>query len=135
MEKQSLDFLQLGFISAFYTSGLRHHLRNLSHRRVSKSLMPSSLDGLRYLRGTARAGTHCYVISRRFADAARHLNQPVWLPADGFIDRLASSSAVTRRLRMGCLTRSIAEQENSHTLGMDNDSDTAPKSEGVPPSR
>lgn len=112
MQEQGLDFLQLGFISQFYRSNWRALLRTLILRDGLATRRLTPLADLRYLPNHARAGTHAYVASRKFAIHARLLNQPVWLPADSFYVALASAASVNGHLNMGCLHESLVEQES-----------------------
>ena len=127
MTEESLDYLQLGFITDFYKFGLQDRIRNLTHRFTIKARALKHTSNVAYLPNTSRAGTHCYAISRHFAEKTRHLNQPVWLPADGFFDRLASSSSVSNYPNMGCVNKSLAEQESRLTPRTPHDSDVTPQ--------
>ena len=113
MARHNLDYLQLGFVSEQY--GVRWKLQRGLKRRISQEAQPvldCSGQNLRLINGESLAGTHCYVVSRRFAETVRYLNQPVWSPADGFYDRLASSTAATGALKMARLSGSLVGQQS-----------------------
>lgn len=123
MSREALDFLQLGFITHLSKRTLRWRVRDLLVGHRDKGKVLSETLGFRYHCGLARPGTHAYVISRDFASKVRFLNQPVWVGADGFYERLATASKAHGYLTMGCLTRSLAEQESRTGMSWSTDSD------------
>lgn len=131
MESLNLGYLQLGHISHFFHAArpvrrcvraLLDGARNLGRRTRS---VPLRIDGRRHrvLVGRSRPGTHCYAVTRRFAEQVRHLNQPAWVSADGFYERLASALRHGGEFGMGTLVPSIVEQESRISRGSVIDSD------------
>jgi GR25 family glycosyltransferase involved in LPS biosynthesis len=57
----------------------------------------------------ARAGSHAYIISRKFATAMLELNSPVFIATDGLFMAIAS----LRYLRMGRLRKNVIRQSDS----------------------
>jgi hypothetical protein len=123
--RKELDYLQLGFISHFYSvrnfaGFLRDALGNLGTR--SKRTIQLGYDDMPFkiVLGESRAGCHFYVCSRRFAEITPPLNQPQWVSHDGFLERLASATAVLKMARMRV---SLAEQDSRQTKAKRVDSD------------
>jgi hypothetical protein len=115
-----LGYLQLGHVSHFFRgrSLLRRAAQSLGD--VARSLRGRGdtasirLGGMtcRVLPGKSRPGTHCYAVTRDFAMHVRHLNQPGWVAADGFYERLASALRHHACHRMATLLPSLVEQES-----------------------
>lgn len=131
MEALNLGYLQLGHVSHFFPGSmpirrcgraLVEYVKNLRGGMRAGSL-PVLGHRHRVLVGRSRPGTHCYAVTRRFAEQARHLNQPAWVSADGFYERLASALRHADTPRMGTLVPGIAEQESrlSRTSTIDSD--------------
>ena len=112
MVRDSIDYCQLGYISCLYPSQWRVKLRWYPSGRQQVRTRRERALGMDLVWNSSLAGTHCYAVSRRFAEVVRHLNQPVWLPADGFFDRLAATSGVTGQLSMCRVKNSLAEQQD-----------------------
>lgn len=120
MEELNLGYLQLGHVSHFFQGSkpikrcMRAFVEHVRNLRGGKRTIPVRLDGRRrrVLVGRSRPGTHCYAVTRRFAEQARHLNQPVFAAADDFYERLASALRQGSEFRMGTLVPGIAEQES-----------------------
>lgn len=131
MAELRLGYLQLGHVSHFFlgrsllrraTQSLGHAVRSLRGRGETASIR---LAGRRFriLLGASRPGTHGYAVTREFAAHVRHLNQPGWVAADGFYERLASALRHHASLRMGTLLPSLVEQESRLTRHDTIDSD------------
>ncbi len=130
MASTGLSYLQLGFLSEPYASTrVRRGLKFLMRKTfVHKDTPPSlclTLGGETYkvILGESRAGTHCYVVSRSFAESAPAFNNPAWVSADGFFDRLASANGTTGYFLMGRMDESLAEQESRQSDPSQIDSD------------
>jgi GR25 family glycosyltransferase involved in LPS biosynthesis len=129
MAKNDFSYLQLGFISELYKIKLpRRIMRSLVTKMGLVGKIPLTkfyLAGHNYeiIMGESRAGAHCYIVNRRFAEAIPPLNEPVWVSIDGFYDRLASTNVLTGHFRMGRLKRSLAEQESRQDGSTQIDSD------------
>lgn len=124
MVSDHLDYLQLGYLNSFRTlKANRKALRKRLHfgRRAP---FPSDEARLQYWQGKSAPGTHCYMVSKRFAELVKNLNQPVWAPADGFYDCLASQSAMAGSLNMARVLHSLAGQVSRTSSGeVDSDID------------
>lgn len=118
MHDNDLDYLQIGHISAALIEP--GYFRWVFRKRFSQSgkHLKIELGGERnrILIGRSFPGTHCYVINRNFARLAPLYNDPVWVGADGYFDRLASATIESKLLLMGTLETSLAEQESRKHL-------------------
>lgn len=125
----NLDFLQLGFlynsfsdyvsvkIVNFRDSVLKFlnwnagHCSSLSFLHKKMIIREQERINFRIVLNDARAGSHAYLISRKFAAAMLGINSPVFLAADG----LFISISGLRFLKMGRLRKNIVRQSKSPT--------------------
>jgi len=120
-----LDFLQLGYLYNSYSDFLfikitnfRDLILKLLNRcskdfkmRFSNRLLVKEQSGVdfRIVLNSAGAGSHAYIISRKFAEEMLQINDPVFLAADGLFIAIAN----LRFLKMGRLRVNKVRQSNS----------------------
>lgn len=126
---QKFDFLQIGFLKM----GVKEHIEILYYNfrdrlfkffYVLSQMVPSFCKNLllsKYLvreqkdihesivLTDIRPGAHCYLISRKFAQAMLEINNPAFLSAD----LLYMSLGAIRTFKMGRLRRSLVNQSDS----------------------
>ena len=132
MARDEIDYLQLGFVSHFYSlknfSGyLKILLNRLSKGRNRRRFLNVANRRYELVMGESLAGSHFYACSRRFAEMTPPLMRPQWVGYDGFLDRLSSATVV---MQMGRMRRSLAEQDSRQTQGRKPDSDIVGSSRG-----
>lgn len=122
------DFLQIGFLNTGLLDRISRYLTNFeslffinvaSIVSKSPSLSEKYSQKLRVRRNhklpsfwvadDIRAGSHLYLISRRFAEIASRLNDPAFLTADGFYMALAWG----KHFKMARTRQSYVRQSNS----------------------
>lgn len=121
------DFLQLGYLrnsildvfNVRFTN-IRDVILKFINSASRKGLLPKFLNnkllvleqiGIPYsvVLNDARAGSHAYIISRKFAEKMLTLNQPTFLPTDALFMAISN----LRFLRMGRLRKNRIRQSNS----------------------
>lgn len=122
---RGMDYLQLGFISQFYSSlevprFLESVLARFGRKPKRRARITVGNRAYQAIAGESFAGSHLYVCSRRFAEMTPPLQRPQWVAYDGFLQRLA---AVTTVLSMWRLRVSLAEQDSRQLKGKKADSD------------
>ena len=124
MAAKGLSYLQLGFISQAYETNRIGTMKRALAQKIFRNKVPPSLNfnlagkNHKIIVGESRAGSHCYIINRAFAELAPAFNEPAWVSHDGFFDRLATANGTTGSFLMGRLQVSLAEQE-SRQAGLD----------------
>jgi GR25 family glycosyltransferase involved in LPS biosynthesis len=112
MPQENLHFLQLGFLKSQYSR--RRMPQWLDERNQVRRLetLEFGSDTKREIAGLwdIRAGAQAYVISRSFASACASLNEPTWLPPDGFYEFMARSQNIFGKYRMARLIKSRVSQ-------------------------
>ena len=120
-----LDFLQLGYLYNSYSDflfikitnfrdlilklinrGSKHFRMRFSNRLLVRE---QSDVNFRIVLNSAGAGSHAYIISRKFAEEMLQINDPVFLAADGLFIAIAN----LRFLKMGRLRVNRVKQSNS----------------------
>jgi GR25 family glycosyltransferase involved in LPS biosynthesis len=116
MSENNLDVLQVGFHEDSHAKsrGVKGFLGR-SHREDPK---------LGFLLNQFSSGTHAYLVRRTSAAALGRLNNPVFVPADGFFRFLAAGQAYYQKHRVAMLTRSLVSQEDTSPA---NPSDVIPR--------
>mgnify|MGYP000111209627 CR=1 FL=1 len=130
MSQTPLDYLQIGTVGVAYRSALWRRLAGplASHSAHCTARVANRKLGV--ILGASSAGTHAYIFSRAFAQNVIHLNNPVWVGADGFYDRLATAMRLSRVLKMGRLIENLAVQESRASRASQIDSDVLPAARG-----
>jgi GR25 family glycosyltransferase involved in LPS biosynthesis len=124
-EHSGLDFLQLGYL---YNSSIDFFLIKAVNFRdlflkvlgkiftklgvgLSKKLLLKEQDlvSFKIVLNHAGAGSHAYIISRKFAEEMLKINCPTFLAADGLFIAISG----LRFLKMGRLRRNLVKQSNS----------------------
>lgn len=124
-EACDLDFLQLGYL---YNSSIDYfmikatNLRDFSLKilsgissklksKYSQRLLLKEQEDIKFsiVLNHAGAGSHAYIVSRKFAEEMLKLNSPMFLATDGLFIAIAG----LRFLRMGRLRRNLIKQSNS----------------------
>ena len=124
-EDADLDFLQLGYlynslIDFFLIKAI--NLRDLSLKILSKISLKLKSDlsqrlllkeqeivSFKIVLNHAGAGSHAYIVSRKFAEEMLKINHPIFLAADGLFIAISG----LRFLKMGRLRRNLVKQSNS----------------------
>jgi GR25 family glycosyltransferase involved in LPS biosynthesis len=125
MQKSNLDFLQLGYLynsplDFFWIKSINIRdalLKSLSYlsikmnSRFSTKLLLQEQRQLNFsvVLNHAGAGSHAYIVSRKFAEEMLVINNPVFLAADGLYIAISN----LRFLKMGRLRRNKVKQSNS----------------------
>lgn len=124
-EECNLDFLQLGYL---YNSSIDYfmikvtNLRDFSLKvlskislilksRYSQKLLLKEQKDIKFsiVLNHAGAGSHAYIVSRKFAEEMVKINIPMFLATDGLFIAISG----LRFLRMGRLRRNLIKQSNS----------------------
>lgn len=109
MERNNLEFLQVGCISTFYQKfTARAMLDWVLAVRSGRALRDRKLN-LRYVHKEFRAGSHAYVVSKILAETLCESNYPVALASDAFLHSLAGHS---HKLVFAKLAKSAVEQKS-----------------------
>jgi GR25 family glycosyltransferase involved in LPS biosynthesis len=125
MQNSNLDFLQLGYLynsplDFFWIKSINIRdalLKSLSYlsikmkSRFSTKLLLQEQRQLNFsvVLNHAGAGSHAYIVSRKFAEEMLVINNPVFLAADGLYIAISN----LRFLKMGRLRRNKVKQSNS----------------------
>lgn len=117
MELNKLDVLQLGFLTFGMRGRILYRGRELiaQTRPTPRTIHLSSGRGesLQATLGTFRAGSHCYLMSRKGAQHLAEVSQPYLFNSDGLLARLAETQTWSGRIRFARLNRPIAYQGES----------------------
>ena len=120
-----LDFLQLGYLYNSYSEllcikltnlrdfilkVLNRGLKNFKSKFSNRLLVREQTDiNFKIVLNNAGAGSHAYIISRKFAEEMLKINDPVFLAADGLFIAIAD----LRFLKMGRLRANRVRQSKS----------------------
>lgn len=126
-EAHEFDFLQLGFLRNSYLDYLNVLITNLRDlflkllnrasnnfgvlRSFSRRLLVAEQTRVPFsiVLNDARAGSHAYLISRKFAETMLSVNEPAFLATDGLFIAIAN----LRFLKMGRMRSNLIRQSNS----------------------
>lgn len=124
---EDFDFLQLGYLNNSNSDIFNVKIVNvrdlalkvlswatskyLKQSKVTQKLLLSEQYGIPFsiVLNDARAGSHAYLISRKFAEAMLKINIPTFLATDGLFISIAN----LRFLKMGRLRKNSIKQSNS----------------------
>ena len=126
-QSQNFDFLQLGYLYNSYSDYFNIWISNFRDlnlkilnrtsagnpflRESSKKMLVSEQAQVPFsvVLNDARAGSHAYLISRKFAEFMLTINEPTFLATDGLFIAIAN----LRFLKMGRLRSNSVKQSNS----------------------
>jgi glycosyl transferase family 25 len=120
MRRSEIDVLQIGYISQIYRlPSLRGILELIQDLRGGRFSFDNTLR-LWIVKRSYRAGSHCYLVSKRSATRLLGLNLPAALATDPFFTAMAESGL---GLQVARLAKSLVEQESRHGNQSLSDSD------------
>lgn len=125
----NMDFLQLGYLNNSVDDLINAKISNFkdllfkalllifklpfvpSSKFFASKLLIREQEKIHYsiVLNEVRAGTHAYIVSRRFAETMLSINKPIFLAADGLFIAIAG----LRFLKMGRLRRNMVRQSAS----------------------